>query len=58
MAKFRVVHSYHDKELKQDLRSGETVEMTVKRADYVNSNNKNKVKMLERVQEETENEDE
>lgn len=56
MAKFRVIHSYHDKELKQDLSSGETVEMTVKRADYVNENNKNKVKMLERVHEENKDE--
>lgn len=56
MAKFRVVHSYYDKEIDKKLQSGEKVEMTVKRADYVNENNKNKVKMLERVHEENKDE--
>ena len=56
MAKFKVLHNYRDKELKKILNVGEEVEMTVKRADYVNANNKHKVKFLERVHEENKDE--
>lgn len=52
MAIFKVNHTYHDKELDKVLESGQTVEMTVKRSEYVNKNNKNKVKFLTRLQDE------
>lgn len=52
MAKFKVNHEYKDVELKKILIPGNVVDMTVKRAEYVNKNNKNKVKFLTRLPEE------
>ncbi|MGW7930602.1 hypothetical protein ACWEWU_03055 [Staphylococcus xylosus] len=57
MAEFIVNHKYKDKELDRVLESGEKVEMTVKRAKYVNRNNKNKVEFLTRVEEDLEDEE-
>ena len=54
MAIFKVNHKYRDKELDKVLEAGQTVEMTVKRADYVNKNNKNKVEFLTRLRNEEE----
>lgn len=52
MAEYRVLQTYKDTELKKVLNSGERVEMTVKRANYVNKKNKYGIKFLERIEEE------
>ena len=59
MAEYRVLQTYKDTELKKVLNSGERVEMTVERANYVNKKNKYGIKFLERIEEEdNEEEDE
>lgn len=59
MAEYRVLQTYKDTELKKVLNSGERVEMTVKRANYVNKENNYGIKFLERIEEEdNEEEDE
>ncbi|MRU71804.1 hypothetical protein [Staphylococcus aureus] len=52
MAMYEVKKSYTDLEKGQYLESGKHVEMTVKRADYVNKKLKEHGVILERVKEE------
>ncbi len=52
MAMYEVKQSYTDLEKGQYLKAGKRVEMTVKRADYVNKKLKENGVILERVKEE------
>ena len=52
MAKFKVNHPFKNKETGEVYKSGQEIEITVKRAKEINKNNKNKVEMVTRLEEE------
>lgn len=51
MAKYKVNHPFRNKETGETYKSGQEIEITVKRANEINKNNKNKVKMVTRIEE-------
>nr|DAL52225.1 MAG TPA_asm: hypothetical protein [Caudoviricetes sp.] len=52
MAKYKVNHPFKNKETGEIYHSGQEIEITVKRAKEINKNNKNKVEMVTRLEEE------
>ena len=52
MAKFVVNHPFKNKETGEKYKSGEEIDITVKRANEINKNNKNKVEMVTRLDDE------
>lgn len=52
MAKFKVNHPFKNKKTGEVYKSGQEIEITVKRAKEINKNNKNKVEMVTRLEEE------
>lgn len=58
MAKYKVIKSFRDKETKEVYKADDVIEMTVKRANEVAENLKNRGVYLERIKEETKEEGE